>query len=227
MYTVSFSDLIKKNTLTSERSFNVQLLKQVSSLCLRWLYLPCQKIDASPSYFLSQLFLDFLIRGHVHTQMCTCVCLHIRMCTHICVIYTHCLWPHGQSRAWHRDSEQVRAWRRAPRGKGGRGGRRRVWSQLERSFVLSPRGPWSVNRTTKLVLLQARRLAFVPLLVSHGPPWEVLGQASFYSWAEKLGSLGLEVKSQSKCPQVTRTSRCVFIPTDAHTYSGTCVSVQG
>jgi len=88
MYTVSFSDLIKKNTLTSERSFNVQLLKQVSSLCLRWLYLPCQKIDASPSYFLSQIFLDFLIRGHVHTDVYTCIFAHMHVHTQMCNIHT-------------------------------------------------------------------------------------------------------------------------------------------
>lgn len=140
-------------------------------LCLSCLYLPCQKIDAPPApYFLSQIFLDFLIRRRrVRVQMCARVYLHICTRTHMYDIHTlplatlteiQCTFKPEGGLPEESQEEQDRA------------GSGLSWSGVR--FCL-PGGPGAGIAPQSWFCLQARRLAFVPLLLSHGPPWELLG----------------------------------------------------
>lgn len=115
----------------------------------------------------------------------------------------------------------VLGWRRAPRGKGRREGQGRNWSQLELSFVLICQG--SLEHELHHKVGYTYKAGFVPLLVSHGPPWEVSGQASCSHWAGKLDPLPARGWGSSQVSTTVHmyTSKRVFIPTYAHIHNHT------
>lgn len=90
------------------------------------------------------------------TDVCTCVFAHMHAHTHMYDIHTLPLATLTEIQS----------------PKAGRGGPGRIWSQLERSSILSPRGPWSRNRTTKLGLPTGKEAGLCPLV---GESWTTVG----------------------------------------------------
>ena len=123
----------------------------------------------------------------MHIQMCAHVYLYIRTHAHI---YKHFLRPRRLEQSLRQGFRcmcyaegRLPGEREEEKDRAGIG---LSWSWVS---SWSARGPWSMNCTIKLVIPTGRGPAFVPLLVSHGPPWEVSGQASCSHWAEKLDPL--------------------------------------
>lgn len=152
MYTVPFSDLIKKNTFISKGSFNFHLLKQVSRTpCPRCLLLPQHKLNAlPPSCLLSQMLLGILVRGHMHTAVGSRVYFHTQ--AHTCVNTVMVMLPRAEPETG--IQIHLMGWRRGP----GERGTKRTGQGLV-SAGISSRSPRGMNCAITLFYLQASWLA--------------------------------------------------------------------
>lgn len=201
----------KKNTLTSKRSFNVQLLKQVSAVS----ELPLSSMSENRC---SPCVLSPLpdLPRFPHTQacactdVCTCIFAHMHAHTHMYDIHTLPLATLTEIQSPKAGSQRKARKRRTGQGLVSAGAEFRSVSQ------------GAPEQESHRKVGSTYRQGGWPL----SPCWWVMDHRGS-CWARQTSTvelrscdpLGWRFKSQSKCPQVTHISRCVFRPTDAHTHT--------